>query len=107
MIKQVVLAFLLGFSLMWGAQSYAHADPLAYHLGSLLASEKPCGFTFDQQAIQQFIKNNVKADDMSFNSDVALAARVDGRAIAQMSPSSLTVQCTQAQQIAKQLGFMH
>ncbi len=44
---------------------------VASSLGDLLASEQPCGLSFNKAAIDKFIDQNVPADDMEFTSMLA------------------------------------
>jgi hypothetical protein len=80
---------------------------LATTLGSVLAAEKPCHFSYDRDAIQQYINKNVQESDMSFGS--ILQAMVEGQTIEMrdMTPATLTAFCAQTGRVAKFNGFIH
>jgi hypothetical protein len=76
-------------------------------LGSVSGSEKFCGLSYDQEAIEAFNEKNVAANDMEFaptlNSMVG-GVRVENR---EMSPSEKTAHCTQIRRVAKSFWFTH
>lgn len=79
---------------------------LATELGTVLASEEPCGLTFDQSAIAAFIEGKVAADDMSFASRLNLMTKGQEVQIEEMSASSKTAHCTQIKRVAASYGFI-
>lgn len=79
---------------------------LASNLGTVLASEEPCGFTFDQTAIAAFIENKVPADDMGFASILSMMTQGQRIQIDRMSASSKTAHCTQIKRVASSYGFL-
>lgn len=80
---------------------------VASALGDVLASEGPCGFRYDQDAIKAFIAKNVAADDMEFASTLAMVTRVQEQEISSLPPSSKTAQCEQTERVARSYGFIH
>jgi hypothetical protein len=86
---------------------YGDSDDIAQQLGTVIGSEQACGLSYDQDAIEHFIDEHVKASDMSFPSMLNLM--VDGTKVevTNMSKSSLTAHCAQIRRIAKQYGFTH
>jgi len=79
---------------------------LANQLGSVLASEEPCGFAFDQAAIAAFIEDKVSPDDMGFASTLNMMTQGQRIQIDQMSASSKTAHCTQIRRVATSYAFL-
>ena len=79
---------------------------LANELGSIIASEKACGLTYDQAAISSFIESKVSASDMSFPSALNMMVKGNAVQIEDMSPSAKTAHCTQVRRVAKSYGFV-
>ncbi|AQZ51933.1 hypothetical protein [Martelella mediterranea] len=79
---------------------------LAQNLGDVLASEEPCGLTYDQDAIAAFIADKVPADDMGFNSDLSTMTMGASYMFANMSGSQKTAHCAQTERVAKSYGFI-
>lgn len=75
-------------------------------LGSVLASEKPCGLTYDQAAIAAYIESKVSADDMSFPSTLQMMVQSQEYQLGEMSESSKTAHCTQIARVAKSYNFI-
>lgn len=92
-------------------QAYALDDldrmQLATSLGSVLGSEKGCGLTFSQPAIEKFIDDNVPADDMEFPSMLSMMTDGSEIQLREMSASSKTAHCRQISRIAKSYGFVN
>jgi hypothetical protein len=80
---------------------------LALNLGSVLGSEKLCGFKYDQAAIRAFIEKNVSARDMGFPSSLEQMTRGAEAEYGSMSESAVTAHCAQIARIAKSYGFKH
>lgn len=78
---------------------------LAHSLGQVLASEKPCGLSFDQAAIEAFIDKNVDPSDMQFSGTLTVMTGGAEYEIQQMSTSQKTAHCRQIQRVAKSYGF--
>lgn len=85
----------------------ARADSMntAVALGSVLASEEPCGLTYDQSAIEAYISKNVKADDMQFPSTLQMMTEGQKYQMKDMSASQMTAHCAQIKRLAKSYGF--
>lgn len=79
---------------------------LATDLGTMLASEEICGFTYDQAAISAYIERKVPADDMSFASTLQLMVQGQTYSMSKMSQSSKTAHCTQIARVAKANKFI-
>lgn len=84
----------------------ADSTQLALHLGDLLASETLCKLSFKQEAIERFIDERVRADDLSFPSQLSLFT--DGKRYEQksMSESQKTAHCRQTARLAESYGFV-
>lgn len=79
---------------------------LATELASVIGSEQDCGLSFDQPAIEKYIADHVKADDMSFPSTLQMMIPATRYQFASMSASAKTAQCAQVRRIAKSYGFI-
>ena len=79
---------------------------LAIDLGSVLASEEPCGLSFDQKAIERWIEEHVPADDMSFPSNLSMMTGAGQFQIDEMSKSALVAHCAQIERVARTFGFI-
>jgi hypothetical protein len=99
------LALLLSATAPALAQDFESMQ-LANDLGTVLASEEPCGFTFDQAAIEAFIEDKVSADDMGFASTLSVMTQGQRIQIDKMSASSKTAHCTQIKRVAGSYGFL-
>jgi hypothetical protein len=78
---------------------------IARELGTVIGSEEACGLTYDQQAIERFINEHIKACDMSFPSMLHMMTMGTKYEIRSMSESSLTAHCAQIRRIAEEYGF--
>lgn len=78
----------------------------AQNLGMILASEKSCGFTFDQSAISLWIDENVDASDMGFTSTLSMMQMGSEAQIHGMSKSSLTAHCRAIERNARHYNFI-
>lgn len=88
------------------AQSGKAPIQIASDLGTLLASEAPCGLAFDQAAIQTWIAGNAPVDDMGFAGSLDSFTRGYGRRFDEMTPSARTAACAAATGTAKRYGFI-
>ena len=79
---------------------------IAAGLGSLLASEEPCGLTFDQEAIGAYVAENVDPAAMGFAGDLALQTQYSGLQISDMNESGLTAHCAVIARTAEHYGFI-
>jgi hypothetical protein len=78
----------------------------AQELGTVLGAEGKCGFSYDQDAISDWIDANVPPDDMSFASMLDTMTRGTQFQMEDMSQSSLTAQCRAVERTAKHFGFV-
>ena len=88
------------------AQSTVDGMIAASSLGSVLAAEKPCGFTYDQTAIQKWIIKHVRDDDMGFAPMLHLMTTGHAEEISEMSSSARTAFCSQSGRVARANGFI-
>lgn len=95
-------------SIAIAAPAVAQTDSMAVamELGSVLASEEACGLSFDLAAIERFIEENVRADDMSFTSTLNMMTRGSAMQITDMSASEKTAHCAQIRRVALANGFI-
>lgn len=108
MRKTVAAAGLaLALPLAWAAEAVAYDTmQMALNLGAVLAAEKPCGFAYDQAAIEAFIDKNVPADDMGFPAMLTTMTSGAEFELQSMSESQKTAHCRQVGRIAKSYGFI-
>ncbi|MEM8554013.1 MAG: signal recognition particle [Pseudomonadota bacterium] len=78
----------------------------AMELGQIIASEKPCGLTFDQSAISAWIDTNVPADDMGFTSNLQMGSMSMEMELTSMSDSLKTAHCRAIERTARHFGFI-
>jgi hypothetical protein len=105
------MKIMIGAAILAAMVVPAHAQGLgsmqiATALGSVLASEKACGLSYDQAAIAAYIEDNVSAEDMSFTSTLQMMTAGQEMQIADLSPSSKTAHCTQVARVAKSYKFV-
>jgi hypothetical protein len=102
--------FVASILLLTTASAVAAGDlkrmQLASSLGDLLASEKPCGLSYDQAAIDKFIDANVPAGDMEFTSTLTMMTEGQKAQIGEMSKSELHAHCRQIGRVAKHYHFV-
>ena len=79
---------------------------LALDLGTLIGSEKQCGFNYEQQAIRAYIDQRVPVDDISFVRNLNMFTRGMSRDIEQMSESAKTAHCEQIHRATRAVGFL-
>lgn len=101
------ITILLGLVVVFGSVRAESSIALANQLGTILAAEKFCHFSYDMTAIQNFIAKNVPESDMSFGT--MLQTMVEGQTIEMrdMTPATLMALCTQTGRVAKYNGFIH
>ena len=102
-----ILAFLIAVApvtaLAWTDLERSSA---AQALGDVLASEEPCGLTYDQDAIGAHIDASVPADDAEFTSMLTMMTMGAAHQLDRMSASALTAHCRQIERVAKSYGFI-
>ncbi len=99
----------LTFSLMsFGLSGAVMADTnydLAESLGNLIAAEKFCDLSYNQDAIASFIEQKVPADDLEFVNSLDTDILYASDQLSEMSGSRKTAFCTQIKRTAKHYGF--
>jgi len=88
-----------------GAQSL-ESMRIAQELGDVIGSEDACGLEYDQVAIEQFIDDRVRDDDMGFTSSLNLFTEGARYQFMEMSESSRTAHCRQIRRVARSFGFI-
>lgn len=78
---------------------------IANSLGNVIASEKTCGLSYDQGAIERYIETKVDADDMEFPAMLDMMVSGSSISIDEMSSSAKTAHCAQVRRIAKSYRF--
>jgi hypothetical protein len=100
---------LLAFGLLSSSVNATSLDSmeLAHQLGTVLAAEQPCHFTYDMAAVQIYIARHVQESDMSFGSLLQLMVQGEAIQIEEMTPATLAALCTQTGRVARFNGFTH
>jgi hypothetical protein len=80
---------------------------LANELGLVIAAEEVCSLQYKQAAIEKFIAENVRADDLSFPDILETAITLDkNTTIPNLGGSQKVVLCAQIRRIAKSYRFV-
>lgn len=79
---------------------------LASRLASVIAAEKFCGLTYDQDAIAGFIDKKVAADDLGFAPELQNYITLEGFSQDKMTASAKTAHCRQIARVAVSYGFV-
>lgn len=87
------------------AKKLSYTD-VAHQLGNVIASEVPCGLSYNQDAIARFIEENVSDSEMGFASMLSLMTDGASVSIGQLTSSGKTAHCTQIRRVAKKYGFV-
>ncbi len=102
LISLVLTVFIAGAA---RADSLANMEK-ATNLGSVIASEDFCDLTFDQDAIENWIDQNVDPDDMGFPSTLNMMVMGSEYQYLEMSESAKTAHCRSIMRVAKRYGFI-
>lgn len=97
---------LVFISSMATAQDEFKSIQIAQKLGSLLASELFCDLAFNQEAISNFIENNVSAEDMAFVNHLDGAITLTKFTLDTKSVSEKTAHCAQIRRLAIAYKFV-
>jgi len=81
------------------------SDDVAHELGSMLASEKFCELTYNQEAIAAYIEQNVDEGDMGFASMLRLMTTGHSVGLKELDESGKSAHCTQIRRVAKKYNF--
>ena len=72
----------------------------------MLASEEPCGLSYDHEAIDSFVSENVDPSDMSFASTLGMMTKGAALEVGELTGSQLRAHCAAIRQTAKSYGFV-
>lgn len=97
---------LLVFVALGGSASAQESMRIALDLGTVIGSEKGCGLSFDQAAIEDFIEAKVPATDMEFMTTMNMSASVADDELSGFSASQKTAHCAQVRRVAQANGFL-
>ncbi len=102
-----LLALLIFNTILSPSTAFAAKDStqIAIELGSVLASEEPCGLTYDQKEIENFIVNHIDERDMGFSSMLETMTMGSKFQFESLSASQRTARCIQIKRVAKKYGF--
>ena len=78
----------------------------AVNLGTVLASEQPCGLTLDPAGIEAWIAKNVDKSDLSFASNLSMMSMGQDAQIAAMTPSAKIAHCATVKMTAGSMGLL-
>jgi hypothetical protein len=104
----LALPFLAVSLIPTSAQGWSDLDRMqaATALGDLLGSETACGLTYDHEAINRYIDENIPADDMQFTSFLQMSATGTEYQMNDLSESRKTAHCRQIERVARSHGFI-
>jgi hypothetical protein len=104
MLKKLIFVALALAQMTTAAQAISRKSAIV--LGKVLASEGPCGLTYDQEAIGNWIDKNTDPSDLVFPSYLSIGAASIRLRIKTMSTSSKTAHCLSVERTARYLGFI-
>lgn len=87
----------------------AHAEdsfPFALKLGDLIASEQTCGLSYDPDAVNAFIDQNVAADDIGFPDTLGMTTRSAARKQKDLAGIAKSAHCHAVERIAREHKFI-
>lgn len=104
---RALLAMLLSIVVVAPAAAWSDLERMttANALGSVLGSEKACGLSYKQDAIERFIEKKVPASDMEFATNLTMMTTGNRVQVDEMSPSQKAAHCRQISRVAKSYGF--
>jgi len=97
-------AVLLLALLLPGGASAAGLD-VVEGLADVIAAEAFCGLDYDQRAIEAFVANNVRNDDLEFTGLLKGLSFAAEAAQQRMSKSAATAHCAQIRRLAARYAF--
>ena len=106
-MKLAMMILVLGLGTETVHAASVDSMELATQLGTVLAAEKPCQFTYDMAAIQAYIAKHVQESDMRFGSMLQMMVQGQTMQIEQMTPATLAALCAQTGRVARFNGFIH
>lgn len=83
------------------SQDISKSIQLAQNLGNLIASEQYCDLSYNQEAIADFVKMNVSAEDMEFPTRLEGFITLSNFTLESKSPTAKMAHCTQVTRLAK------
>lgn len=106
-MKNLAAAFLIAIpSIGIGQDRELSSFELAESLGLLLASEDVCNLSFDQDAVADWITENVDPGDLEFVGMLARAIRMAGRSLDDIAGASKTAHCAAVEVSAGNEGLL-
>lgn len=105
-MRAVVFSVVIGcWPAIAGAQDLRSMQ-VASMLATVLAAEEMCGLTYDLEAIDRFIDNNVAADDMEFAGTLQMAMMGARHQHRDMGEAETRAHCRQIARSARSAGFI-
>ncbi|MCV6548549.1 MAG: hypothetical protein OIF56_14925 [Cohaesibacter sp.] len=101
-MRYILIAFFYLFTNAATADSYEIAKKIA----KVIAAERMCGLSLNEPAIQAWIEQNVKADDMEFPDNLSLALSGAEDDQDELSDTAKVAYCKQITRVAKHYKFM-
>ena len=105
MLKKMAFSVVLVIPVMAFAQSMDSMQK-ATNLGTILAAEIFCGFSYNQEAIGTWIDENTDPSDMGFSGMLKMMTAGAAFTLADMSESSKTAHCRSVERTARHFGFI-
>lgn len=105
MIRAAFIAVMALMPSVLSAQDF-QAMQKASSMGKLIGSETYCGLSFDQAAIDAWIEQNMKPDDLEFSGYIELGIAGEGYDQEDRSDSAKTAHCAAVRRSAIHLGLV-
>lgn len=81
-------------------------ERMGIHLGTILAAEQPCGFSYDQSAIKKYIAENVPASSISFPATLMRWTEAQKSDVSDLVGAEKSAYCAATEHTAKSFGFI-
>ncbi len=104
MRKKLIFAALALTQMTTAAQAISRKSAVV--LGRVLASEEPCGLTYNQEAIGNWIDKNTDPSNRDFPRFLSIGAASIRLQFKTMNTGSKTVHCRSVEGTARYLGFI-
>lgn len=88
------------------AQSRLTSTEAARALGAMLASETPCGFSYNHDAVIAWAATNAPADDPQFLEQLGFMTQGFGQTLRSLNETDLAASCADVEQVARRSGFI-
>lgn len=103
MLKKLIFAALVLAQMSTAAQAISKKSAMV--LGKVLVSEVPCGLTYNQEAVGNWIDKNTDPSDLEFPYFLSIGAASMRAQFKTMNTDRKTAHCRSVEKTARYLGF--